>query len=111
MNVRVLATSGTAAVLVLALAACTPDGDPTPSADLTSAGPTVEASPSETPSPEPTAPTGEVKIRAIVAGAILSSTAEALRAQFPTWEPFEDEKIEEILNAGCDAIDASGTPV
>jgi len=113
MNVRVLATAaGTAAVLALALAACTTEY-PVGRAGPTTDDPTVEASPSDTPSPtaEPTAPTGEVKIRAIVAGAVLSSTADALRAQFPTWEPFEDAKIEEILNAGCDAIDASGTPV
>lgn len=104
MNVRPLLAAASALALAAALAACTPDAEVTPSP--TAAAPSVTASPEPTPGP-----TTAAELRAVVEGYELASTANALRAQFPTWEPFSDEEVAVILNAGCDGIDAQGTPV
>jgi hypothetical protein len=104
MNLRPLVAAASALTLAAALTACTPDAEVTPS-------PTA-ASPSVTSSPEPSpSPSSSAELRDVVEGFELASTANALRAQFPTWEPFSDGEVAVILNAGCDGIDAEGTPV
>jgi len=112
MNVRpaitAALTTAAAVAAAFALAACSPDADATPTPTPT-AGPT--SAPTDGPTTAPTPPTGEVTIRAIVEGAVLESTANALRTQFPTWAQFDDGQIEEILNAGCDALDREGNPI
>lgn len=108
MNVRALAAKTSAAAiataaLTLALAACT--SDPGPSASPTPSALVTEAPTAPAPTP------ADVTIRAIVEGAVLESTANALRTQFPSWAQFDDAQIEEILNAGCDALDAEANPI
>jgi hypothetical protein len=113
MQVRHAIAAVTVAAFALTLSACT--SDPAPSGSPAPSSPVASASPSPSASPEPTTsatagPPAEVTIRTVTEGYDLASTANSLRTGFPSFEQKTDEEIELILNAGCDAIDATGTP-
>jgi len=109
MQVRHAIVAVTIAAFALSLSACT-TGTPAPTGDTTA--PTTTASPTAAPTTAPTSgatqPTG--KIRSITAGFQLAGTADSLRTGFPSFAPYSDKEIEAILNAGCDGIDATGSP-
>ena len=111
MQVRHAIAAVTIAAFALTLSACTTGAPANPTGDANTPAATASGTPATTPAPTKSAvkPTG--KIRDVTDGFELASTADALRTGFPSFAPYSDEEIEAILNAGCDGIDATGTPV
>jgi len=99
MQVRNAIVAVTVAAVGLTLAACSSDATPT--------SPGTSHSPSAAPT-EPGAPAGQ--IRPVQEGFSLENVAQTLRTGFPSFAQKSDDEIAAILNAGCDGIDAKGTP-
>ena len=103
MQVRNAIAAVSVAAFALALAACSSDATPT--------SPGTSGSPTAAPTSAPTAagaPAGQ--IRPIQEGFSLENVAQTLRTGFPSFAQKSDDEIATILNAGCDGIDAAGTP-
>lgn len=67
------------------------------------------ADPDETASPSPSMPApGE--IRPAVDGATTAEVAQGMRLAFPDWPELSDDEVVAAMNAGCDGLDAQGTP-
>jgi len=118
MSVRPIVAAAATILLAASLAAClgtaTPTGteSPTPTSTAPTTSPTAAPTTSATPSTTSTAtPTGDVTIRTIGAGYDLPGIAAALRSQLPSWKPLTDDEVATRLNAGCDGIDATGSPI
>lgn len=116
MKVRNAIAAVSVAALALSLAACTSDPAPTGDSPRPSATASDPATPSATqPStatqpPAATQPPSDVTVREIQEGFDLPTVAKTLRTGFPSFAPKTDDEIVVILNAGCDAIAATGTP-
>jgi len=95
MHVRHAIAAVTVAAFALTLSACTNDPGTSPGA-------------TNSPAASPSAP--PAKIRPVAPGYDLPGTAGSLRAGFPSFKDLTDDEIAIILNAGCDGIDATGTP-
>ncbi|MGC4174717.1 hypothetical protein [Demequina sp.] len=113
MQVRNAIVAVTVAAFALTLSACTQDADPTPTASGTANAPVTTPSDSAEPSPSATpttSPAAAGDIRPIQDGFTLTNVTETLRTGFPSFAEKTDDEIVVILNAGCDGIDAEGTP-
>jgi len=108
MQVRNAIVAVTVAAFALTLSACSSDSTPTPTgpgSPAPTAAPT--AAPTDAPT-EPGTPAGE--IRPLQDGFSLDNVANTLRSGFPSFADKSNDEIVTILNAGCDGIDAKGTP-
>ncbi len=113
MKVRNAIAVVSATALALSLAACSSDPALTtePPAQLTPAeAPQSPGAEQPGGQPAPTKTPEDVKIRAIQDGFVLETVAGTLRQGFPSFAEKTDAEIETILNAGCDAMEASGAP-
>ena len=113
MNVRHAIAAVSVAAFALSLSACTGDPGPTGQSPDPSTSPsdTPSAAPSTPASPAPTKTPENVTIREIQSGFDLANVSETLRQGFPSFAQKTDAEIEIILNAGCDAMAATGNPV
>ena len=104
MNVRNAIAVVTVAALALSLSACS--SDPTQTGDAPQPSATASASGAPNPGETPT----DVTMREAQEGFSLESVAKTLRTGFPSFAEKTDDEIAVILNAGCDAVAATGTP-
>ena len=117
MQVRHAIAAVTVAAFALSLSACSSDpttpvtSTPGPTAEQPTDAPTTSAAPSATAGAKTPNAADVKKMRDIVAPYDIVTTSTSLRTGFASWAPFSDEDIVIILNTGCDAMDAEGTPV
>lgn len=111
MQVRHAIAAVAITAFAITLSACSNDADPTPNASEPSTAATASGTPTAEPTAEPTTqPTAAGDIRPLQDGFSLENVAQTLRTGFPSFAEKTDDEIETILNAGCDGIDAGGTP-